>query len=517
MRASLAHAARIAVLLNAVAQIGLPHPIVGQGSTGSLEHIVIPRLIGEIDFDGRVDEPAWEAVPVFPATMHTPHFGLAPSEATEFRVAHDERHLYVSCRAYDSEPSGVRASSLKRDLGGYASDWCILILDTFNDKETSLLFGTTPAGLRTDIVFANDTEAGANFNWNTFWDAAVSQDEHGWYAEIRIPFTSLRFQRSEAGVVMGLSLVRVIARKNEFATFPAISPQWGGFSPYKASQTREVVIRGARSADPLYVTPYGIVGRGYSHTSNVDATAYHRDRNALTEVGLDVKYGISSNLTLDLHTSVRKVLGQEQKPCFRLEGGSELSMTEILALPGVPLLLSLYFLVFLAFNFFYIAFPVHAATRLQWSLTDIGIFFSIMGLMMVVVQGPVLTRVSRIWPERTLVIAGGLVLAVSFLLFTMEGKPPAYAGAALLALGNGVMWPSLMAIISMSTGSEAQGAVQGLASSSGAVASIAGLLVGGLLYGVLGASVFVLAAVITSIAVATSLRITHPAPQPATR
>ena len=235
-------------------------------------------------------------------------------------------------------------------------------------------------------------------------------------------------------------------------------------------------------------------------------------------IGFKLPESTPCRLTSDPeHTSVRKVLGQEQKPCFRLEGGSELSMTEILALPGVPLLLSLYFLVFLAFNFFYIAFPVHAATRLQWSLTDIGIFFSIMGLMMVVVQGPVLTRVSRIWPERTLVIAGGLVLAVSFLLFTMEGKPPAYAGAALLALGNGVMWPSLMAIISMSTGSEAQGAVQGLASSSGAVASIAGLLVGGLLYGVLGASVFVLAAVITSIAVATSLRITHPAPQPATR
>ncbi len=270
-----------------------------QQSTGTLERIVIPLLEGEIDLDGRVDEPAWEAVPVFPATMHTPNFGLAPSEATEFRVAHDEKYLYVSCRAYDSDPAGVRASSLERDLGGYASDWCILMLDTFNDRETALLFGTTPAGLRTDMIFANDTEAGANFNWNTYWDAAASQDDRGWYAEIRIPFTSLRFQQSEAGVVMGLSLVRVIARKNEFSTFPAISPQWGGFSAYKASQTREVVIHGARRSDPLYVTPYGIVGRGHSNSPNADQTGYDRDRDALTEVGLDVKYGITSNLTLD--------------------------------------------------------------------------------------------------------------------------------------------------------------------------------------------------------------------------
>ncbi len=288
------------LLLAAGTAFGIPHAAVGQESTGTLERVVIPHLSGKITLDGRVDEAAWEAVPIFPATMHTPSFGLEPSEATEFRVAHDGKYLYVSCRAYDSDPAGIRASSLERDLGGYASDWCILMLDTFADKETALLFGTTPAGLRTDMIFANDTEAGANFNWNTFWDAAAHQDDRGWYAELRIPFTSLRFQRSEAGVVMGISMVRVIARKNEFSTFPAISPQWGGFSAYKASQTREVLIQGAQQADPLYVTPYGIAGRGHSHATNGDGTGYDRDRDALGEVGLDVKYGITSNLTLDV-------------------------------------------------------------------------------------------------------------------------------------------------------------------------------------------------------------------------
>ena len=282
-----------------VAHLGLPGTAAAQASTGAAERILIPRLTSEIDLDGRVDEAEWGTVPVLPATMHTPNFGLQPSEATEFRVAHDGDYLYVSCRAYDSEPSGVRSLSLERDLSGYASDWCIVMLDTFNDKETALLFGTTPAGLRTDVIFADDTEAGPNFNWNTFWDAAAHQDERGWYAEIRIPFSSLRFQRSDAGVVMGLSLVRVIARKQEFATFPAISPQWGGFSAYKASQTREVLIEGARRSDPVYVTPYGIVGRGHSHSLNVDETGYARENDALTETGLDVKYGITSNLTLD--------------------------------------------------------------------------------------------------------------------------------------------------------------------------------------------------------------------------
>ena len=120
---------------------------------------------------------------------------------------------------------------------------------------------------------------------------------------------------------------------------------------------------------------------------------------------------------------------------------------------------------------------------------------------MVVVQGPILKRASEVWSERTLVIGGSLVLAVSFLFFNMDGKMPAYIGTTLLALGNGVMWPSLMALLSLATDREEQGAVQGFASSSGAVASIVGLLVGGLLYGVLGTGVFFLAFAITMVVV----------------
>ncbi len=305
----------LAHLLLQVAQLTLPGTVTGQETTGAIERILIPRLSASIELDGRVDEAAWDAIPALPATMHTPDFGLPPSEATEFRVAHDGDHLYVSCRAYDSDPSGVRSLSLERDLSGYASDWCIVMLDTFNDRETALLFGTTPAGLRTDVIFADDTEAGPNFNWNTFWDAAAHQDEHGWYAEMRIPLSSLRFQRSEAGVVMGMSLVRVIARKQEFVTFPPISPQWGGFSAYKASQTREVLIRGARGSNPVYVTPYGILGWGHTHALDVKRSRFVRDKNALTETGLDVKYGVTSNLTLDFtaNTDFAQVEADDQQ------------------------------------------------------------------------------------------------------------------------------------------------------------------------------------------------------------
>ena len=199
-------------------------------------------------------------------------------------------------------------------------------------------------------------------------------------------------------------------------------------------------------------------------------------------------------------TTVFEVMGQEQKDCFERTEPKALNMVQVLQLPGVATLLTLYFLVFLAFNFFYIAFPVHAATTLNWSLTETGVYFSVMGLMMALVQGPVLTYASKKWPDRFLVTTGSLLLAISFVFFTSPSTALIYTGTVLLAVGNGVMWPSLMAIISKATDPDVQGAVQGFAGSGGAVASILGLLVGGMLYGYVGAAVFLIAATVTSAA-----------------
>ncbi len=204
---------------------------------------------------------------------------------------------------------------------------------------------------------------------------------------------------------------------------------------------------------------------------------------------------------------VRKVLGQEPKECFRLAGADRLSSRQILALPGVGLLLGLHFLVFLAFNLFYIAFPVYAAAGLGWSLAGLGIFFSAMGLSMALVQGPVLERAAKVWPDRRLVVGGALVLAASFVAFTSRATPVIYLGTALLALGNGLMWPSLLSLLSKAAGRRAQGAVQGFAGSAAAVASIAGLLAGGLLYGTIGSGVFLVSAAMTVLVVLAALAI----------
>jgi MFS family permease len=165
----------------------------------------------------------------------------------------------------------------------------------------------------------------------------------------------------------------------------------------------------------------------------------------------------------------------------------------------MKLLLAMYFLVFLAFNLFYVAFPVYAATGIRWSLSQIGVYFAAMGLMMALVQGPVLNRLSRRWSERRLVLGGSVLLAASFPFFTSSSAAMIYLGTALLAIGNGIMWPSLLAILSRTTERSVQGAVQGFASSAGAVASIAGLLLGGVLYDSLGNRVFLVAAILVAL------------------
>jgi MFS family permease len=156
-------------------------------------------------------------------------------------------------------------------------------------------------------------------------------------------------------------------------------------------------------------------------------------------------------------------------------------------------LLSATFLVNLAFSLFYIGLPVHAAQDLHWSPKEIGLFFAVMSLVMVIVEGPVLRRVSRICSDAFLIAVGGLVLGVSFLFLTGDSHPMIFSGAVLIAVGNGLMWPLIIALLS-EKGGDHQGAVQGLAGSVGAVANIIGLSAGGVLYSLLGGWLFAISA-----------------------
>ncbi len=277
---------------------------VGLSAAAAQEVLLVPRATGPIDLDGRVVEEAWLTIEPLVAVQQIPTFQAQPSERTEFRLTYDERHLYYSCRNHDSDPAGIRATSLRRDDGAWTNDWCVLNLDTFLDRETSLVFGVSPSGVRTDVVFGQDaelTELPPNFSWNAFWDGVAHRDDGGWSVEIRIPWSSLRFQQSADGRVrMGFAAWRRIARKNEMITHPAVSPQWGEMSVFKASQFAVMEFGHAYPRRPLYVTPYGLGGLGRTTELNEADTEYLTEDARVTEVGLDVKAGLAENATLDL-------------------------------------------------------------------------------------------------------------------------------------------------------------------------------------------------------------------------
>jgi MFS family permease len=192
--------------------------------------------------------------------------------------------------------------------------------------------------------------------------------------------------------------------------------------------------------------------------------------------------------------SMRRVFGQEPKDCFQMLGAEKPAFRDLMRLERVPLLLAIYFLAILGFSFFYVSFPMQAVVGLEWTVRQTGALFAVLSLMMALVQGPVLGRAAKRFDDVRLVRAGSLILAASFPLFGGAGATSVYLGAALLALGNGLMWPSVISVLSKAAGSRYQGAVQGLAGSLGSAASIAGFLVGGLVFDAVAGRTFMLSA-----------------------
>src|SRR5215472_2544010 len=193
--------------------------------------------------------------------------------------------------------------------------------------------------------------------------------------------------------------------------------------------------------------------------------------------------------------TIRKVFSQECKECYSTTDVPRLQ--DVFKLKYIPFLLILYFLIFLGFNIFYAAFPTHAAKDLKWSVTQLGIFYAVLSGIMVFVQGPVLRKALKKFSEEKLVIIGSIILGTNFVLFASNNLVSVFGAVILFALGNGLMWPSFMSILSRRAGSKLQGAVQGFAGSFGALASIFGLIFGGFLYNSIGGATFLISAGVT--------------------
>lgn len=188
--------------------------------------------------------------------------------------------------------------------------------------------------------------------------------------------------------------------------------------------------------------------------------------------------------------SLKRVYSYEQRECYSMQKCEDKKAQSVFSIRHVPFMLIVYFLTFLGFSFFYASFPMHAMMALEWNSLELGIFFTVLSGLMILVQGPLLGYLSKKVNETPLVIIGSLLLVVNFALMSLGSDVLIYTAAIFFALGNGLMWPSYLAVLAKLGGDKQQGSVQGVANSAGSLASIVGLICGGYLYGQLGSTVF---------------------------
>jgi MFS family permease len=198
--------------------------------------------------------------------------------------------------------------------------------------------------------------------------------------------------------------------------------------------------------------------------------------------------------------SFRQFFQVEHKECYtegkKTSSEKISSWKTVISQPGIPKLYAVYFLTFLAFSLFYAGLPLYASSILEWSASDLGLFLSYSSIIMFITQGPILSRLTETFENQYLIIAGSILLGISFLLLSNQNLILLYLSMTILSLGNGIMWPSFMSLLAKTGDKQMQGTIQGYGSSMGSFASMIGLLVGGLLFESIQVTVFIISGVI---------------------
>jgi hypothetical protein len=288
------------------------------GNSWSQEPYKATRINQSITFDGVPDEEVWKSIVPMKLIMHSPVFRNEPTESSTVRIAYDNEYLYVSALFNYKDPSTIRAIGKKRDYATPSCDWFGIYLDTYYDRENAVAFFTNPNGIRTEAAIKNDARIMAediNFSWNTFWDAKTVVKDSCWFSEIRVPFSSLRFQTRDGKSYMGLTIFRFISAKSqEMDTYPAIPPDYQN-AFWKPSMTTPVVFENLHPKNPVYLTPYLSSGLSQVNELNEANTEYNLNTTPKFDAGLDLKYSLTNNLTMDVtvNTDFAQVEADDQK------------------------------------------------------------------------------------------------------------------------------------------------------------------------------------------------------------
>ena len=250
--------------------------------------ITIPPVI-----DGILDEESWQSGTWADGfTQNQPYNGRPETQRTEFKILFDENNLYVAIKAYDTSPDSIVNRLTRRDETD--GDLVGIIFDSFHDLRTGFLFGVSSSGVKYDQMFTNDNGNGDS-SWDPNWWVKTSINKEGWVAEMKIPFSQVRFDKNSADV-WGIDVARILYRKNE-QTFwqhiprdaPGLVHLFGELKGLEQIKPRKI----------FDITPYG-VAKTETFKSVPENPFQAKGKLSKLNGGIDAKIGLTNNMTMDL-------------------------------------------------------------------------------------------------------------------------------------------------------------------------------------------------------------------------
>lgn len=250
--------------------------------------------------DGHLDDEAWQGIdPITDFTQIWPDDGSPATERSEAKIAYDRDYLYFAFKFYDSNPELIRAKNMERGGRNDRDDHAYIALDTYLDKRNAYLFEMNALGTQDDATITDESMTIDSFSWDAVFVSETVIDDEGWSMEVSIPFRQLRFPKGD-DVTMGVMLSRMINRKNERSMWPAIGLEFGSSFGALSAVSQYGTLKGLkniRRGKNIEIKPY-VIGGAQKIRPNLEFE--DTENEFMKDLGVDFKYGITSNLTLDL-------------------------------------------------------------------------------------------------------------------------------------------------------------------------------------------------------------------------
>jgi hypothetical protein len=244
--------------------------------------------------DGKLDDPVWEKAEWGSEFIQRePYEGAKPTQATAFKIVYDDKAIYVAIKAYDLEPEKIeRRVSRRDDIEGDQVD---ITLDSYHDLRTGFNFSVNAAGVKSDRILTNDenNDWHPDMSWDPIWEVATSGDSNGWVAEMRIPFSQLRFGNADEQV-WGLQVTRKLFRQDERSTWqqiPKSAPGW----VHRFGELRGIT--GIKPPRQIEIMPYSVAR--HQTYRRLEENPFSTGRKSSLLGGLDGKIGVTHDLTLN--------------------------------------------------------------------------------------------------------------------------------------------------------------------------------------------------------------------------